>query len=207
MSVAPNGRLGSFCERFVAPLLSGGTVHVGTPVRPSDFREMAGELRRGRPDDVVLSRLQRAQHLVPDPALARKTIDALPTRDSFLPALAALGTAAQRGLSLSALVEDFSLPIALSDRLENYAAERSGSLMAHLRGSREQLGSFLAPLGSVQSVSDIDGLRTTLADGRVIHFRPSGNAPEMRCYVEAADKESAASLLKDGLSLLERWSA
>ena len=76
-----------------------------------------------------------------------------------------------------------------------------------LNSIREQLGSFLAPLGSVQSVSDIDGLRTTLADGRVIHFRPSGNAPEMRCYVEAADKESAASLLKDGLSLLERWSA
>jgi phosphomannomutase len=142
-----------------------------------------------------------------DFTMSGKTINALPTRDSFLPALAALGTAAQRGLSLSALVEDFSLPIALSDRLENYAAERSGSLMAHLRGSREQLGSFLAPLGSVQSVSDIDGLRTTLADGRVIHFRPSGNAPEMRCYVEAADKESAASLLKDGLSLLERWSA
>jgi phosphomannomutase len=142
-----------------------------------------------------------------DFTMSGKTIDALPTRDSFLPALAALGTAAQRDLSLSALVEDFSLPIALSDRLENYATERSGSLMANLRESREQLGSFLAPLGSVQSASDIDGLRVTLTDGRVIHFRPSGNAPEMRCYVEAADKDSAASLLKDGLSLLERWSA
>jgi len=142
-----------------------------------------------------------------DFTMSGKTIDALPTRDSFLPALAALGTAAPRGLSLSALVEDFSLPIALSDRLENYATERSGSLMANLRESREQLDSFLAPLGSVQSASDIDGLRVTLTDGRVIHFRPSGNAPEMRCYVEAADKDSAASLLKDGLSLLERWSA
>ncbi|MBX9469795.1 phosphomannomutase [Rhizobium rhizophilum] len=140
-----------------------------------------------------------------DIRIGSKAIKALPTRDSFLPALAVLGTAAERGLSLSALVEDFSLPVALSDRLENYASERSASLMAHLRNSPEQLAAFLAPLGAVKTVSDIDGLRVTLADSRVIHFRPSGNAPEMRCYVEAADKESAASLLRQGLSLLEGW--
>lgn len=136
-----------------------------------------------------------------------KVIKALPTRDSFLPALAVLGTAAERGLSLSALVEDFSLPVALSDRLEDYASERSASLMAHLRGSREKLADFLSPVGSVATISDIDGLRVTLSDGRVIHFRPSGNAPEMRCYVEAADKQGAQALLDQGLSLLGTWTA
>ena len=83
----------------------------------------------------------------------------------------------------------------------------STALMAELKGSREALDGFLAPLGTVQSVSEIDGLRVTLSDGRVIHFRPSGNAPEMRCYVEAADKDKAESLLKQGLSLLRAWSA
>jgi len=136
-----------------------------------------------------------------------KLIKALPTRDSFLPALAALGTAAERNLSLSALVEDFNLPIALSDRLENYAGDRSAALMAHLRGSEAQLAAFLAPVGAVADVSDIDGLRVTLTDGRVLHFRPSGNAPEMRCYVEAADKDSASRLLEQGLSLLSGWAA
>lgn len=142
-----------------------------------------------------------------DFGISGKMIKALPTRDSFLPALAVLGTAAARGLSLSALADDFNLPVALSDRLENYASERSGSLMAHLRGSPEQLAGFLAPIGPIKAVSDIDGLRVTLADDRVIHFRPSGNAPEMRCYVEAADKERAASLLRQGLSLLGDWAA
>jgi phosphomannomutase len=47
----------------------------------------------------------------------------------------------------------------------------------------------------------------TLSDGRVIHFRPSGNAPEMRCYVEAADKQGAQALLDQGLSLLGTWTA
>jgi phosphomannomutase len=141
-----------------------------------------------------------------DFAIGETLLKALPTRDSFLPALAVLGTAAQRGLSLSALVDDFRLPVALSDRLENYASERSASLMAHLRGSRQQLDTFLAPIGTVETVSDIDGLRVTLTDSRVIHFRPSGNAPEMRCYVEAADADNAAALLKQGLSLLASWS-
>ena len=211
--------LGLIASRFL------GTQLVATPVTSNSGLEAAGgfdvvRTRVGSP--FVIAAMEEALAagersvlgfeangglmLGSDFTLGEKSITALPTRDSFLPALAVLGTAAERGLSLSQLVEDFSLPVALSDRLENYASERSTSLMAHLRASREQLSAFLAPLGEVATVSDIDGLRVTLADGRVIHFRPSGNAPEMRCYVEAADKASAASLLEDGLSLLGRWS-
>ncbi|NBB48119.1 hypothetical protein GVN24_07545 [Rhizobium sp. CRIBSB] len=77
--------------------------------------------------------------------------------------------------------------------------------MAYLRNSGDQLAAFLAPVGAVRSVSDIDGLRVTLADDGVIHFRPSGNAAEMRCYVEAAHGEAAKALLEQGLALLKRW--
>lgn len=132
-------------------------------------------------------------------------LKALPTRDSFLPALAVLGMAARAGQSLSALSAAYSLPIALSDRLENFAVERSAALMAHLRASADNLAGFLAPLGEVKSVSDIDGLRVTLGDDSVVHFRPSGNAPEMRCYVEARDQSEAEALLAKGLSTLAAW--
>jgi phosphomannomutase len=134
-----------------------------------------------------------------------KVLKALPTRDSFLPALAALGMAAHSGQSLSGLAKAFSLPVALSDRLENFAAERSASLMAHIRQSRDNLSGFLAPIGTVADVSDIDGVRVTLTDGRVIHFRPSGNAPEMRCYVEAKTHGEAEALMKSGLDLIGGW--
>ncbi|WP_159945860.1 phosphomannomutase [Rhizobium sp. 18065] len=134
-------------------------------------------------------------------------LKALPTRDSFLPALAVLATAKQTGQSLSALAASFSMPIALSDRLENFAVERSAALMAHLRTSPQNVATFLAPLGGVKSISDIDGLRVTLDDRSVVHFRPSGNAPEMRCYVEASSPEEAKKLLKGGLGLLESWQA
>ena len=35
--------------------------------------------------------------------------------------------------------------------------------------------------------------------------KASGNAPEMRCYVEAQDGEAAAGLLKQGLGLIESF--
>ncbi|MCF1469754.1 phosphomannomutase [Agrobacterium vitis] len=130
---------------------------------------------------------------------------ALPTRDCVMPILAALYAAASTERALSAVVSDYRLPIALSDRLEHYALDKSSALMAFLRVSDENLNTFLAPIGTVRETSDIDGLRVTLDDNRVIHFRPSGNAPEMRCYVEASDQVSAASLLVQGLDLLAKW--
>lgn len=130
---------------------------------------------------------------------------ALPTRDCLLPILAALARAAERRMTLSELAASYRLPVALSDRLENVPVETSARLMAHLRGGAENLNDFLAQIGRPAAVSDIDGLRVTLADGRTIHFRPSGNAPEMRCYVEAETTAEAELLLAQGLSTIRSW--
>ncbi|OLP59305.1 phosphomannomutase [Xaviernesmea oryzae] len=132
---------------------------------------------------------------------------ALPTRDSMLPVLAILQLAAERRMPLSAVVRSYALPVALSDRLENFPLETSSALMAHLRGAQEGLASFLAPIGEIGRVSDIDGLRVRLKDGRIIHFRPSGNAPEMRCYVEARTESQAEALLSEGLGLIRDFAA
>jgi len=134
-----------------------------------------------------------------------RTIAALPTRDSFLPALAILGTAASSGSSLSEIARKYSLPVALSDRIENFPVERSAALMNYLRGSPKNLSAFLMPIGAVKSQNDIDGLRVTLADDSVIHFRPSGNAPEMRCYVEAPTTGAAEALIHKGLAAIRDW--
>ncbi|MBB4952859.1 phosphomannomutase [Agrobacterium vitis] len=134
---------------------------------------------------------------------------ALPTRDCMLPILATLFAAAHANgkakAPLSTVVAGYALPVALSDRIENFAQTRSGSLMAYLRSSDENLSAFLTSIGAVKSKSDIDGLRVTLTDERVIHFRPSGNAPEMRCYVEAQDQQAAESLMKQGLDAISGW--
>lgn len=132
-------------------------------------------------------------------------LSALPTRDSFLPVLAALAMVAQHGKPLSAIAASYSLPVALSDRLENFPTETSTALMTYLRSSNANLETFLSDVGAVAGVSDIDGLRVTLVDGRIIHFRPSGNAPEMRCYVEAETERKAKALMEQGLKLIRAW--
>jgi phosphomannomutase len=135
------------------------------------------------------------------------TLSPLPTRDSFLPVLATLVLAAREKAPLSRIAASFRLPFAAADRLENFPVETSAALMAYLRQSDDNLAAFLAPISTVASKSDIDGLRVTLEDGRIVHFRPSGNAPEMRCYVEAGTEDKAKALLHEGLNLIRAWAA
>ncbi len=136
-----------------------------------------------------------------------KPFEPLPTRDSFLPILATLYAAALAKKPLSAVAGSYRLPFAAADRLENFPVETSAALMAYLRASDANLADFLKPVAAVASKSDIDGLRVTLVDNRIIHFRPSGNAPEMRCYVEASSESEAKNLLEQGLGLIGAWAA
>ncbi|MDK4706142.1 phosphomannomutase [Rhizobium sp. CNPSo 4062] len=136
-----------------------------------------------------------------------KSFEPLPTRDSFLPILATLYAAAKARKPLSAVAGSYRLPFAAADRLENFPVETSAALMAYLRASDANLSDFLKPIATVASKSDIDGLRVTLVDNRIIHFRPSGNAPEMRCYVEASSESEAKALLEQGLGLISAWAA
>jgi len=39
----------------------------------------------------------------------------------------------------------------------------------------------------------------------VIHLRPSGNAPELRCYTEASTASRAAQINAAALSVLAGW--
>lgn len=140
-----------------------------------------------------------------DFAPAGQRLTALPTRDSVLPILAALYHAKQTQKPLSALSGALGLPVTAADRLENFPTETSAKLMAHLQASEENLAAWLKPLGELASVDRTDGMRVTFKDSRIIHLRPSGNAPEMRCYVEAADETAASKLLAQGLDLIRSW--
>jgi phosphomannomutase len=127
-------------------------------------------------------------------------LTALPTRDAMLPILAVLGAARAAGRTLSALVATLPSRFARSGRLEHVPAERSAVLLERLA---KDAARFFAPQGSVAGRSDIDGLRFVLGSGEVIHYRPSGNAPELRCYTEAATAERADELLGWGLKAAE----
>jgi mannose-1-phosphate guanylyltransferase/phosphomannomutase len=123
-----------------------------------------------------------------------RTLSALPTRDSFLPILAVLGTAGSTGKSLSGLRKTWNLPVCASERLQNFPVEASRGLMRKL-ADRDALRQFLAPFGTVADVDETDGLRARMTSGEIIHLRPSGNAPEIRCYAEAASADKATEIV------------
>ncbi|MFC0281428.1 phosphomannomutase [Falsigemmobacter intermedius] len=124
------------------------------------------------------------------------------TRDSLLPLVAPLALARASGRSLSALIAAEPARFTAADRLEEIAPETSRALMARLEDGH--FTALLSPLGESLSAQDrTDGLRLHLASGRVIHLRPSGNAPELRLYTEAESPEQAGDLLARGLEVLK----
>ncbi|MDP3525621.1 MAG: phosphomannomutase [Hoeflea sp.] len=130
---------------------------------------------------------------------------ALPTRDSVLPILCAFAAARMAGQSLSAHVAGLDLPVAASDRIENFPTAISRALVAELSSDAVARDRFLEPIGQAVAVDLTDGLRMSLADGCTVHLRPSGNAPEMRIYSEAASAELAGALIARTAERVHQW--
>ncbi len=139
-----------------------------------------------------------------DTVINNKTLKALPTRDAVLPAIMLLAASTKgdgKTGNISSLVEACSVRFSASDRIKNFATEKSKALIAEHSGDPTGL---IALLGfenlSVLTTDITDGLRITLSNNDVIHLRPSGNAPELRCYAESSDEATAQSLVSQVLS-------
>ncbi|MBB2158223.1 phosphomannomutase [Gluconacetobacter diazotrophicus] len=137
-----------------------------------------------------------------------RTLAALPTRDSVLPMICALVAAREQGRDLDALVATLPPRFTLSDRLVEMPTAQSQAQIAKLgedpEGGAAALG-FTKACGPLHHVDKTDGLRMIFANGEIIHLRPSGNAPELRVYVEADSPERADELLKTGLAAVSTW--
>lgn len=125
----------------------------------------------------------------------------LVTRDATLPMLCVLALAAERGKPLSALPATLPPRFTASDRLTDFTPERAQTLLADLAG----LAELLADLGErVAAVDLTDGVRMRLGGDQIVHLRASGNAPELRCYAEAADPGQAKGLVAAMLAAIAR---
>lgn len=136
-----------------------------------------------------------------DVAQDGRCLKALPTRDAMLPILCTLNEAAARSQPLADIAADFSFKAAASNRLMNVASERAGSFLSRLQQDIAFRSYLFAPLGGVAGIDVRDGLRVTVTNSEIVHFRASGNAPELRVYVEAASQARAERLLDWGLSV------
>ncbi len=146
-----------------------------------------------------------------DIVLHGHTLAALPTRDALIVPLAILQLAAAADTSVADLLGSLPQRFTASDRLKDFptglsqaylAPLQTGDASAEIDAAEKLLGALF---GRVEKVDTTDGVRIHFASDEVVHLRPSGNAPELRCYTEAASESRAVEVNRACLELLEGW--
>lgn len=132
------------------------------------------------------------------------TLSPLPTRDAVLPVVTLLAQCKKRDKPLSALVAELPQRFTASDRLQDFPTEKSKALLARWSADPEEMLHTLKLEEKVAELDMTDGLRARLQSGRIVHLRPSGNAPEFRCYVEEASQAEAQHLLQSVMQQLKQ---
>jgi len=122
-------------------------------------------------------------------------LKALPTRDAILPILALLGLSKETNKPVSRLTDSLPRRYTASDRIQDIPTNKSQQLVASLIDNPEEMMNMLLPNAThVLTIAQTDGLRVEFDTGDVVHLRPSGNAPELRCYAESNDHNQAVNI-------------
>ncbi|WP_046022965.1 phosphomannomutase [Magnetospira sp. QH-2] len=132
----------------------------------------------------------------------------LPTRDAVLVPLALMSMAVQQCCKLSELLTIVPPRFTASDRLKDFPTELSLAVLEEFDGADAKAAieaRFGAIAGTVDHVDRTDGTRITFENLEIIHLRPSGNAPELRCYNEADSAERATEMNRLCLQIMETW--
>lgn len=124
-----------------------------------------------------------------------RRIAPLPTRDAVLPLLAVLAAARETGRTVAQLVAELPPRAKATGRLQDVDTRLSQIWIDRLVETPASWD-ILAGTSHIQTV---DGAKFTLSTGDSLHLRLSGNAPELRVYVETANAHSAESLLQNVL--------
>ncbi|WP_109368560.1 phosphomannomutase [Ochrobactrum soli] len=133
-----------------------------------------------------------------DVKLNGSVLQRLPTRDSVLPAVAVLAQAKEQGMRLSQMVATLPSRFMKADRVKEVPADRAIPFLRAIETSQSFRSSFSPLIAAPESISTVDGVRMAFANGDTVHFRQSGNAPEMRIYVET-DSEDKTERILSGL--------
>lgn len=170
---------------------------IGSPYVIAEFAELAKKFKR-----IAGFEANGGFLLGSNIELAGKPLAALPTRDAVLPALMLLAAAGQG--TISPLVAALPQRYTHSDRIKDFPTSLSQQILAEGKQDPQQL---LVKLGlaniGLSHIDTTDGLRITLANQQVVHLRPSGNAPELRCYAEAEETSIAQRLVNETLATIK----
>jgi len=132
-------------------------------------------------------------------------LKALPTRDAILPMLALLGLSKETNKPVSRLTDSLPRRYTASDRIQDISTDTSQQLIASIIDNHEAMIEMLLPNAThVLTIDQTDGLRVEFDTGDIVHLRPSGNAPELRCYTESNDQNQAVKICDACLSRIKK---
>lgn len=208
--IIPGDILGPLTARFL------GADAVVTPVSSNTLVDLMGDFevtrtRIGSPYVIAAMEAERPSMVVGYEAnggfltgftalRSSRSLGPLLTRDSLLPMIAPLALARETGRTLSDLVGMLPARRTAADRLTDVSADASSALVAALREDAALRARLCAGLGDPVDVDETDGFRMRFAGGATVHVRPSGNAPELRVYVEDETQDRADAILSDVLA-------
>lgn len=153
-----------------------------------------------------------------------KVLTALPTRDAALPIICALCYASENGLKISELFDIFTRHTNAdvidnnTPGCENYTAQMGKEIInifslqdvieVDFRGNekiddklvkiKQKLSSYFTKengFSDIIKLNFLDGIRIYFENGDIVHFRPSGNAPEFRIYAESLTQSRADEII------------
>ncbi len=133
-----------------------------------------------------------------------RELAALPTRDALLPILSALAVCRRHRLRLSEMLCRLPAVGNCSGILRRFPQETGAGIVERLAaGGLGEVDRMLgAEFGRPLALDLTDGARITFSGERIVHLRPSGNAPEFRCYTEAPTQEEAEDLNRRALAIV-----
>jgi len=140
-----------------------------------------------------------------------KILSPLPTRDAVILHLAILLLSMEKNITISELISELPQRFTYSNRLKEFPTEKSSAKIKALYSGnefrdKETIGAiFGEQFGPVASFDTTDGLRITFESDEIVHLRPSGNAPEFRCYNEADTESRAIEMNQICMDIMAGW--
>lgn len=130
-----------------------------------------------------------------------KILEALPTRDAFLPILGALLMAGKAG-SVSKLFDSLPQRFTQAGLIDNFPSEVYKAITDHYLADtpeiRTELGAYFTGkdgFGAITKINGLDGVRIYFDNGDIAHIRLSSNAPQLRIYSVAGSQERADQIV------------
>lgn len=134
------------------------------------------------------------------------SLTALPTRDAAFPLIAVLFHSLKEKCPLSELSAHLPPRFMASGVLKKFPINISNKIIeAFTCESEAAAKKYLEDIfGDIESFDYTDGVRMTFSSSDIVHLRPSGNAPEFRCYTESSSESKALENNRKILHIVEK---